>query len=477
MDDKTAPGPEKKQGKGFKRFATVRLFAGVIATVGVLWLISLVIPHFDKGPSSPDAHTSGHSTVETADRHDAATDHGAAAEPSHQAPVHQAMALHGNASDTEAAAAHDTDSLHGKASGTVSETGHGASPAAHDGAASHDDTGAQAAHGDEPHGAAVHVASTDTHDQPDQPPSHGSETTTDHSGEPTHGSSGGNDAGHGQATAAHGAADADAGHGAPAAGGHGAPPAEPLVKGVAFMNAFIEPIRFEVEERFWGWRPNDIIEFTDNVNNFQLGVLETTRRTIEALHEQISRTGSTQAHNKHLENARNNFMIGADDYMLPSAENSYSEAIDSLREYKEQLENGTAFFYTRTANLLPLLRAYEYLLGSCDDNLVKTHEEDGKPVSFTKADDYFYYSKGVASAMLSILEAVAVDFSQTIEPRRGTEVLHHAIEALHHASEVDPLIILNAGSNSFLANHRLNLAGPISHARFYIGLLIETLST
>ncbi len=473
MDVKTAPEPEKNQGKGFKRFATVRILAGAIATVGVLWLISLVIGHFDKSPSAPDAHTSGHSTVETADSHDAAPDHGDTAEHS-QAPIHQAVALHGQASDQEAAAGHDTDPLHGQALDQEPEADHGAGSAVHDGTGDHEKIGAEPAHGDAPQGTAVQLAATDTHDQP---PSHGSEAETDHSAEPAHGDSGGSDAGHDQAAAAHGADDAGSGHGTPAAGGHGAAPAEPLVKGVAFMNAFIKPINDEINERFWGWRPNDIIEFTDNVNNYQLGVLETSRRTVEALHEHISRTGSTQAHNKHLENARNNFMIGADDYMLPSAENSYSEAIDSLREYKEQLENGTAAFYTRTANLLPLLRAYEYLLGSCDDNLVKTREEDGKPVSFTKADDYFYYSKGVASAMLSILEAVAVDFSQTIEPRRGTEVLHHAIEALHHASEVDPLIILNAGSSSFLANHRLNLAGPISHARFYIGLLIETLST
>ncbi|MFZ7128105.1 MAG: DUF2333 family protein [Desulfobacterales bacterium] len=248
------------------------------------------------------------------------------------------------------------------------------------------------------------------------------------------------------------------------------------ISGVAFMTAFIEQINYEVNERFWGWRPNDIIEFTDNVNNFQLGVLETIRRTSEVLHEHISRTGSTQAHNRHLERVRSNFMINADKYWLPSAENSYQEAIEQAQLYKKQLEEGTAAFYSRTANLLPLLRAYEYLLGSCDDNLVKTHEENGDPVSFFRADDYFYNAKGVASAMLPILEAVAVDFAMTIEPRRGIEVLHHAIEALEHANHVSPIIILNSGSSSLLANHRLNLAGPISHARFYVGLLIEALS-
>jgi hypothetical protein len=56
-------------------------------------------------------------------------------------------------------------------------------------------------------------------------------------------------------------------------------------------------------------------------------------------------------------------------------------------------------------------------------------------------------------------------------------VLHHAIESLHHATQIDPFIILDSAPDGILANHRANLAAHISHARFYIGLLIETLST
>jgi hypothetical protein len=72
---------------------------------------------------------------------------------------------------------------------------------------------------------------------------------------------------------------------------------------------------------------------------------------------------------------------------------------------------------------------------------------------------------------------VAVDFAKTIETRRGTEVLHPALEALHHATQIEPILIFDSAPDGILANHRANMAGPISHARFYIGLLIETLST
>jgi hypothetical protein len=163
--------------------------------------------------------------------------------------------------------------------------------------------------------------------------------------------------------------------------------------------------------------------------------------------------------------------------MMPSAESSYSEALKALESYKAKLENGTAPFFTRTVNLIPLLEAYESLLGSCDDNLVKAKEDDGSDVSWFRADDYFYYAQGVASAMQTILQGVAVDFAKVIETRRGDGVLHHAIEALHHGLEIKPLIILDGAPDGFTANHRSNLAATISHARFYVGLLIQTLST
>jgi len=55
--------------------------------------------------------------------------------------------------------------------------------------------------------------------------------------------------------------------------------------------------------------------------------------------------------------------------------------------------------------------------------------------------------------------------------------LHHAIESCHHAMAIDPWIILNSDLSSVFANHRLNMAGAISHARFYLGVLIKALST
>jgi len=258
---------------------------------------------------------------------------------------------------------------------------------------------------------------------------------------------------------------------------HEAPQKVALPKGIAFVDAVIEPMNHELNVRFWGWRPNDILNFTDNYNSFQLGVLEVTRRTAVILAERISRTGSTASFDPNLQSAMNWFMIKADRYWFPSPESKYKAGLAEFQEYRERLLKGKALFHTRADNLIPLLIAYEDLLGSCDENLVKTTEEDGSPVSHFQADDYFYYAKGVASAMYTILEAVHEDFHDTLEARRGVEVLHHAIESCHHAMEIDPLYITNSNLSGLLANHRANMAAPISHARFYLGVLITALST
>jgi len=253
--------------------------------------------------------------------------------------------------------------------------------------------------------------------------------------------------------------------------------AEKVPIGVTFVDAVMAPISYELNDRFWGWRPNDILNFTDNVNNYQLGVLEVTRRSVIMLSERISRTGTTDAFNPNLENAVNWLMVRATRYWFPSPESKFKESLMELSQYKKALNIGVANFYTRADNIIPLLASYEDLLGSCDENLVKEKEKDGSEVGFFGADNYFYYAKGVASTMAQVLEAVAHDFETTLKNRHGEELLHHAIVSCQKAASLEPLVVTNTDLDGILANHRANMAAPISHARFYIGQLIKTLST
>ena len=245
-------------------------------------------------------------------------------------------------------------------------------------------------------------------------------------------------------------------------------------KGALFVNALIKPLDYEMNERFWGWRPNDIIQITDNVNNYQKGVLEVTRRTTVVLAEKISRTGGSSSFNENLEAAMNWFMVKSDKYWFPSAESKYNEGLDELRTYLIKLDRKEVNFYNRADNLIPLLESYQDLLGSCDENLVKQFIE-GREVTFFTADNYFYYAKGVASSMIVILEAVKEDFHETLGSS-GIEILDHAIESCHHADHINPWIVFESDLSSIFANHRANMAAPISHARFYLNVLAKALS-
>jgi len=259
------------------------------------------------------------------------------------------------------------------------------------------------------------------------------------------------------------------------ADGHGTTHAAPVrtgPRGVAFVEACIKPLDHELNHRFLGWRPNDIIRIADNIKNLQLGILEVTRRTAVALAENLSRTGSTAAYVPSLEYAMNSFMIKPSEFMFPSAEGKYQEGLDEWQNYQHMLERSEERFYRRVDNLVPLLKAYESILGSCDENLVKDLGE----VSTFKADDVFYYTKGVATAMGTILEAVVLDFDDTIGSVQGMDVLHHTIEALHHASHLDPWIVIEGSPDGILANHRANTAASISHARFFLDLLSRSLT-
>ena len=450
-----------KEAKGFefKKFATPRVIGGIAIAVIVLWALSIIF-----GPSeslSPKHHTAGHeSAADTAhkDDHDTGQAPAAKTEPSQT----HAVATAQKTEDSHATATHAPPSSQAHSGTAQEEADQGHHVAPHEQAADHQPTDSHAT-------PATQAAATQAPEPAGHSQTHPEPTAADK---------------HGKAAADH----TTAGHTAAGTGaaGHGTvaghpidtqPVHKPMPKGVAFVEATIKPMQYELEERWWGWRPNDLIDITDNVNNFQLGVLEVTRRTTIALGERISRHGSTDAFDENLENAMNWFMVKATSYWFPSAESKYRDGLEELQIYLEKLKAGEATFYTRTDNLIPLLASFEDLLGSCDENLVKQFNEDGSPVSFFAVDNYFYYTQGVASAMVSILEAVHHDFLLTLESRNGTELLHHAIESCHWAGQLDPWMILNRDLDSIFANHRANMAAPISHARFYIGQLIKTLST
>ena len=243
-------------------------------------------------------------------------------------------------------------------------------------------------------------------------------------------------------------------------------PAPSEIAGVAFTEKLTELLDYELNGRFWGWRPNDLLigRFTDNVNEFQLGALEAIRYTAIKLKENLTRFGDADSYDPHLVEAVNLLMNRADQFWFPSTESQYKEALKKLQEFLGDLKQGKSRFYYRTDNLLSLVASYKDLLGNCHENLVKETEPDGSRVSYFKADNYFYYSQGVAHVIYEILKTVRVGFVEQLQTIDAVALMDKIVENLKRASECAPWLITNSLDDGILANHRYNLAASISGA-------------
>lgn len=259
-----------------------------------------------------------------------------------------------------------------------------------------------------------------------------------------------------------------------------AAPREP-VKGEVFTEALIKIMDDQVNQTWFGWRPNTIIfgkfGLTDNVNNLQLGVLEVARRTVVVLNEHMTRFATTEAYDPRVNEAMNFFMVSPDKYWFPSASGKYREAMQDLQKYIGGLRLGRARFYSRVDYLIALLSNYKDLLGSSYHNLIKDTEADGGSISWFMVDDYFYYSQGIAVAMAEMLEAVTKEFHQELQKKNSHKLLEDAIHALHAASHLEPWVVTNGAKDGILANHRADMSTYIGEAEHVISTLQSQLAT
>lgn len=249
-------------------------------------------------------------------------------------------------------------------------------------------------------------------------------------------------------------------HGAEHGAGHG--PALPEISpipGVTFVETMINLMNHELHGRVLGWRPNDVIigRFTDNINFYQLGVLEAIRFTTAKLKDSLTRMGDADTYDPDLEKALHLFMNSATSFWFPSAESCYDEAVDHLKAFVQKLKTGKRSFYYRKDNLVALISVYRDLLGNVNKSLVP------QDVSFFSADDHFYYAKGVAHVYYEILRVVRVAFqTQLASTLYGLDIMDTILHELSVADNIDPWIVLNSDFNSFFANHRANLNAPLS---------------
>ncbi|MHC1741712.1 MAG: DUF2333 family protein [Syntrophobacteraceae bacterium] len=240
------------------------------------------------------------------------------------------------------------------------------------------------------------------------------------------------------------------------------------IPGVTFVETMIKIMKYELHGRFLGWRPNDMVfgRFTDNVNNYQLGVLEAIRFTTFRLKDSLTRMGDADTYDPDLEQALNLFMNRATLFWFPSAETAYGEAVQHLERFVTRLKAGQRSFYPRVDNFRLLMTTYKDLLGNVNKSLIVS------PVSWFKVDDYFYYATGIAHVYYELLRVVRVMYENQLKSTlNALELVDEITHELHRVEEMDPWIVLDSDLDGLLANHRANLNAPLSEVTHILGIL------
>ena len=238
------------------------------------------------------------------------------------------------------------------------------------------------------------------------------------------------------------------------------------IAGVTFVDTLIALMDYELHGRMLGWRPNGIMicRLTNNINDYQLGVLEAVRFTTLRLKDSLTRLGEADTYDPDLEQALNELMISATSWWFPSAESSYSQAIEHLKKFKAKLEKGQRSFYYRRDTLVALLSTYKDQMGNVDRTLVM-------PVGWCKSNDYFYYAKGVAHVYYEILKVCRVGFKNQLATMHAADIMDEVLHELLIAEKIDPWIVFDCGFSGFFANHRANLNAPLSEAAHLLSVL------
>jgi len=265
-----------------------------------------------------------------------------------------------------------------------------------------------------------------------------------------------------------------------------------MIPGYATTTALIDVTTWLVDKP-GGFISNDITPpglIMDNISSFEYGVLEQVRDLALVMRLDFSRSQSQSTGDKDLEIAQNKMNISHKNWMLPSAEKEYKQAISSFKRYRSRLvadDETEAQFYTRADNLSDWLREIEKRLGSISQNLSASVGNDvfdtnlaGDPTakqstrsasevqiktSWFKIDDVFYESRGSTWAILHFLKAVEIDFADVLEKKNARVSLKQIIRDLEATQEaVWSPMVLNGSGFGLLANHSLVMANYVSRA-------------
>lgn len=258
-------------------------------------------------------------------------------------------------------------------------------------------------------------------------------------------------------------------------------------------------------EKPGGLISNDIFPpgvWLDNISNWEYGVLIQIRDMSKAMREAFSRSQSQSTEDKDLSQVEPRFNFDNNSWAIPASESQYEEAIEFLESYHSRLLNkkvSDAQFYARADNLNYWLQTVETRLGSLSQRLsasvgqrrVNTDlagesaatqatpapKEIKTKTPWLQIDDTFYEARGTTWALVQLLKAIELDFSEVLQRKNALVSLRQIIRELEASQQtVYSPMVLNGSGFGLVANHSLVMASYISRANAAIIDLRELLS-
>lgn len=242
--------------------------------------------------------------------------------------------------------------------------------------------------------------------------------------------------------------------------------AGPDAPGAAFGTAASAVIANELNGTT-GWRPNDLFFWgptllADNNASRQLGILQAMRETVRVFKDHLTKVSSDD-YDSNLVAADNLLRNDAEKWAFPSAESRYREAVEKLDAYVAGLSTDPRTsrpIHARNIELMRLVQSWSDLLGAVHAELLTDD------LGWFAVDDAFYHATGVCHAIAYMIPAVATEYGRELGQRPILAQLLEESEApLARCGAMKPIVVLNGGDTSILANQRRNLDAYVAEAR------------
>lgn len=237
------------------------------------------------------------------------------------------------------------------------------------------------------------------------------------------------------------------------------------------------------------WTANDPWFFPtgllDNMPNFQLGMMRAIGRFSIELMDTIGRTRGTAEIDGDLERATGFLQFPGDVWLIDlgkswlpivPAEIQFRAGVRALESYNARVAQGGAMF-ARRADALALALARLGADLNARAALLDRHVQTSRRTIDFVSDDIFYFNKGMLYAYYMLLRELGRDFEQPIAAAGAGLVWAQALESLRKASQLQPLVVMNApGEDSIFANHLFMQGFYMKRATVQLDEVVRTLA-